>query len=122
MSSLFLCWVYFLFEKGFSGLEIIEIPLIILTGWNQKMSDEKIDIGEVEDAKKKLESVKTEEHKAEMKAVLKCGNCGAIQDFPAHCGVAMDFDEDKMTCSACGESDSVPEHCGAPMKPALVSL
>lgn len=69
-----------------------------------------------------LTHVETQEAKSDVVLKLKCDTCGAVSDFPVHCGTQMTFKEGKgLSCDSCGESQSIPEHCNTPMKPMIAS-
>ncbi len=63
----------------------------------------------------------TVERKGEMKPAFKCGKCGEVVDYPTHCGVQMDLEDNQLKCSSCGETQAVPScaKCNAPMIPAI---
>ena len=70
----------------------------------------------------KLEHTETVERKGEMKPAFKCAKCGEIADYPTHCGVQMDLEENELKCASCGETQPIPSHCGEPMAPSIVPV
>ncbi|MFX1574095.1 MAG: heavy metal translocating P-type ATPase [Promethearchaeota archaeon] len=50
--------------------------------------------------------------------VLRCSNCGAIQELPQHCGKPMHKENEQLVCwmgASCG-CQPIPEHCGRLME------
>ena len=64
---------------------------------------------------KKEETIKVEDNLIE---VLKCSQCGAIQDIPMHCEKPMHIEGEQLVCwmgATCG-AQPIPEHCNKPME------
>lgn len=63
-----------------------------------------------------LKHVETKIATSDRKLTLRCGKCGAEQDYPVHCGLDMTYEETELSCDSCGERESVPNHCEELMK------
>jgi len=73
-------------------------------------------------SKVKLEHTDTVERKGEMKPAFKCVKCGAITDYPTHCGMQMSLEENELKCDSCGETQPIPTHCKETMAPSIVPV